>query len=57
MVLSWKRITTTRKELRIVYQTAPTLPTILHLNDPMSVLWEVMPWSFVADCFYQLATI
>jgi len=26
----------------------------LHLNDPLSVAWEVMPWSFVADWFLPI---
>jgi len=46
--------TSRRVSLIVVLKTQPTLSTTLHLNDPLSVAWEVMPWSFIADWFLPI---
>jgi len=48
------RVTTCRVEYRAYYNTPLSTSTQFHLNDPLSVAWEVMPWSFVADWFLPI---
>lgn len=42
------------RHYRAVIRSQPSFTTLLHLNDPLSVLWEVTPWSFVADWFLPI---
>lgn len=42
----------TRKQIiAYVYEDIPTWPERLGITNPASVLWELTPWSFVADWF------
>jgi hypothetical protein len=39
-----------------VHLTAPiSTHTALHLNDPLGVMWEITPWSFIADWFLPIS--
>jgi hypothetical protein len=53
---SWVRQGRRLVALKVVLKTRPTLSTQLHLNDPLSVAWEVLPWSFVADWFLPIGS-
>jgi len=45
-----------RCTLRAVLKARPDYLTLLHVNDPLSAGWEVMPWSFVADWVLPIGT-
>jgi len=40
--------------LKIYYKQTETLPQRIGLENPLSVLWEVTPWSFVVDWFLPI---
>lgn len=50
----WLRQGRHAEYLKVKLKTKPTMSSILHLNDPMSVAWEVLGWSFVADWFLPI---
>lgn len=41
--------TTTKKQLIAYLSERESLPTMLGLLDPETVIWEITPWSFIAD--------
>jgi len=40
--------------IKVTMSTEPTLRDLLQLNNPLGVMWEVTPWSFVADWFLPI---
>lgn len=52
--ISFKRDHVILRQYRATITSQPSFNTILHLNDPLSVAWEVMPWSFVVDWFLPI---
>lgn len=46
--------TVRRKSISYTLYAEPSLGVELGLTDPASVLWEVMPWSFVIDWFIPI---
>jgi len=40
--------------LKVTMSTPPSLSTSLNLNNPLGVMWEVTPWSFVAYLFIPI---
>lgn len=50
----FERRHTIARHYRATIRSQPSFSTLLHLNDPLSVLWEVLPWSFVADWFLPI---
>jgi len=52
--ISWERKGERDVTLIVDIASPPSLSTQLQLNDPLSVAWEVLPWSFVVDWFLPI---
>jgi len=52
--LKWQRSSKISVQIKVVIASTPSLSSLLHLNDPVSVAWEVTPFSFVADWFLPI---
>lgn len=44
------------KRLKFRLKGDPSIPTHLGLNDPLSILWELLPYSFVLDWFVPIGS-
>lgn len=53
-LILWRVKSTREVNLIVTLESPPSLSTQLHLNDPLSVAWEILPWSFVADWFIPI---
>lgn len=50
----WRRVMSHTRTLTAYVTENPSLLASLGLTDPMSVIWELTPWSFVADWFIPI---
>lgn len=55
---NWTGYGTIRRRITIQYELTEKLPAprSLGLTDPLSVAWELLPWSFVLDWFIPIGT-
>lgn len=55
---NWSCIGTVKEKWRLIYEMTEQLSTArsLGLTDPLSVAWEIIPYSFVVDWFVPIGT-